>query len=123
MQRLLIVDDEEAPLFAMAHYFTQLGFQVDCAREVEEAEALLAHTCYDAVIADLRLSELHGSEGLEIVRFTRARCRSTRAILLTAYGSPTVKRAAQRAGVDHFFQKPTPLSLIADTLRALKGES
>ncbi|HSP17189.1 MAG TPA: response regulator [Thermoanaerobaculia bacterium] len=123
MERILIVDDEEAPLFAMAQYFTQLGLSVDCAREFEEAEALLAHTCYSAVIVDLRLSELHGSEGLEIVRFIRTRCDSTRAILLTAYASPAVEQAARRAGADRLLQKPMPLQELAATLAELWREA
>ena len=41
-ERILLVDDEQAILFAMRDYFTAYGYEVDCSREVEEAEALLA---------------------------------------------------------------------------------
>ena len=65
--RLLIVDDEAAIRFALSDYFRECGWQVDAAAEKEEAEALLAHTEYAVVIADLRLTGIYGVEGLDIV--------------------------------------------------------
>ncbi len=40
MIRLLVVDDEEAILFAMKDYFEALGYAVDCARD-EGVDAFL----------------------------------------------------------------------------------
>ena len=62
---------------------------VDTAAEKEEAEALLAHTEYAVVIADLRLTGIYGMEGLDIIAVvTPSAGRSTRVVLLTGYGSP-----------------------------------
>ena len=47
--QLLIVDNEDTILFALKRYFAKLCYRVDLASELEEAEALLAHTCYDLV--------------------------------------------------------------------------
>ena len=73
-KRLLVVDDEETILFAIDRYFSHIGFIVDCARELEEAEALATCTAYDLVIADLSLSENGSTEGLEIIRYVRRTC-------------------------------------------------
>ena len=75
--KILVVDDEESILFAMSAYFMTHGYQVDCAREMQEAEALLATVRYSVVIADLRLSELPSTEGIEIVRYVHERCPSS----------------------------------------------
>jgi DNA-binding response OmpR family regulator len=120
-QRLLIIDDEEPILFALREYFTAYGYEVDCARELEEAEALLANVPYAAVIADLRLTGSHGAEGLEIIGYVRERCPWTRIILLTAYGSPEVEAEARRRGVDSFLHKPKPLPEVAQIVFALVG--
>src|SRR5215212_2538352 len=85
-RRMLIVDDEEAILFAMEEYFTTRGYQVSCARELEEAQALLSFAQYDVVIADLRLTGINGAEGLELLSFVRACSPRTKILLLTAYG-------------------------------------
>jgi ActR/RegA family two-component response regulator len=120
--RLLIVDDEEAIVFSMKRYFTAREFQVDCARELEEAQALLANVRYAAVIADLRLTGVHGAEGLEIIGFIREHCPWTRTVLLTAYGSPELEAEARSRGVDVVLRKPKPLAELAQVVLALIPE-
>jgi CheY-like chemotaxis protein len=123
MQRMLIVDDEEPILLAMQEYFRTLGYEVDCAREKEEAEALLAKVSYALVIADLRLTGIYGVEGLELVAYVRQRCANTRMILLTAYGTPEIEAEARRLGVDAFLYKPKPLPELAQIVMALTGRA
>lgn len=113
-KRILIVDDEESILFAVKRYLVRAGFDVDCARELEEAEALTTHVHYDVVIADLSLTAHESTEGLEILRHIRQHRPRTRTILLTAHGSPRVEREALRRGCDAFLQKPRPLPEIAE---------
>lgn len=121
--RMLVIDDEEPILFAAREYFEALGFAVDCATELEEAEALLSHLRYAIVIADLRLTGIYGTEGLAIVRHVRERCPQTRILILTAYGSQAVEEEARRLGVDGFLQKPKPLPDVAQIVFALLGKS
>jgi two-component system response regulator (stage 0 sporulation protein F) len=117
--RILIVDDEIPILFAMREYFTPLGYEVDCAREREEAEAMLANDEFSVVIADLRLTGINGNEGLEIVGFIRERSPDTRIVVLTAYGSPEIEMEARKRGADAFLHKPKPLSEVAQIVAGL----
>jgi ActR/RegA family two-component response regulator len=121
--RMLVIDDEQPMLSAARAYFEALGFEVDCATELEEAEALLSHLRYAIVIADLRLTGIYGTEGLAIVRHVRERCPQTRILILTAYGSQAVEEEACRLGVDGFLQKPQPLPDVARIVFALLGKS
>lgn len=121
--KMLVVDDEKTITLAIKHYFAHHGYAVDCAQELEEAEALMANVGYDVVIADLRLTGIHGSEGLEIVRSVRERYPNTRVILLTAYGSPEIEEAAQRFGVHSFLQKPKPLAELAQVVFSVMGNA
>lgn len=120
--RLLVVDDEEPILSAIREYFQPRGYDVDCARELEEAEALLAHIRYALVIADVRLTGVHGNEGLELIRFIRERSPWTRIIVLTGYGSTEIEMEAIGRGVDAFLQKPQPLSELAAIAANLTGQ-
>jgi DNA-binding NtrC family response regulator len=122
-QRLLIVDDEALITFSMRRYFMAQGFEVDCAAELEEAEKLVEAACYDAVIADLRLSGLGSTEGLELIAFVRAKCPGTRAILLTSYGSPEVEAAARDRGAHAVILKPKPLPDLAQVVVSLLEEA
>jgi len=121
--RMLVVDDEESILLAIREYFVPLRYEVDCAQELEEAEALLSHIRYGLLIADLRLTGIHGNEGLELIRFVRERSPWTRIVVLTGYGSPEMESEAIERGVDAFLQKPVPLAALADIAATLTHQS
>jgi DNA-binding response OmpR family regulator len=113
-ERILVVDDEELIVLSMRKYFEGLGFQVDAAYELEEAQALLANYPYDLVIADLRLTGIGGTEGLQIVSDVHQRCANTRVILLSAYGTPDIERESYNRGADAFLHKPKAMMEIAN---------
>ena len=88
----------------------------------KEAEALLTVRDYAILIADLRLTGVHGREGLELVRVARQQCPLARIIVVTAFGSPELECEARRCGADVLFEKPVPLSHLAATAFQLLGE-
>src|SRR3954454_715225 len=104
--RILIVDDEELIVQAMRKYLAGLGYAVDSAFELEEAQALLGHYKYNLVIADLRLTGIGGVKGLQIVAVVHQKCASTRVILLSAYATPAIERESYQRGSDAFLHKP-----------------
>ncbi|HET8799381.1 MAG TPA: response regulator [Thermoanaerobaculia bacterium] len=116
---MLVVDDEEHILNALSGYFDHLGYIVDCARTLEEAEALLDLHRYQIVLADLRLTGIEGVEGLEIISYAREKSPGTRVALLTAYGTPAIRQEALRRGADAFLNKPQPLADIARIVATL----
>ena len=120
--KILVVDDEESILFALMEYFTKCGYEVDCAREIEEALALLTTARYSVAIVDLRLTGVDGVEGLEFIELLRKQSPKTRAILLTAYGSPEIEREALNRGVDILLHKPKPLHEMARVVADLLAE-
>ena len=121
MAHILVVDDEESILFAMEDYFTFCGCTVDCAREVEEAQALLCNIRYHLVMADLWLSGVHSAEGLDLVSMVHECCPDTRVIVLTAYESPEIEQEARRRGADAYLHKSMPLSEVAQVARHVVG--
>lgn len=118
--RLLIVDDEEPILFALREYFTARAWEVDCASEREEAEALIDSRSYAALIADLRLAG-DGHDGLELVGYATGRSPATHVVVLTAYGSPEIERAARHRGAEAFLHKPIPLAELERVIAGLVG--
>ena len=118
--RVLVVDDEDATREAISEYFEAQGYEVDSACEAEEAQALLTHVRYDAILSDLRLTRIHGAEGLEIVGYVKERCPWTRIILLTAHATPELESEALRRGVDHVLTKPQPLSRLVEVVAAAR---
>src|SRR5271170_3252749 len=118
--RILIVDDDDQLVSAYREYLSALGYPVDSAGEIEEAQTLLAHFKYSVVITDLRLSRLSFG-GLDLVKFIRDTALPTRVVVLTAYGWPELKAEATSQGVDVFLRKPMRLSDLAKTIAVLNG--
>jgi len=118
-RNLLVVDDEESICFSMSEYFSQHGFKVDTARELEEAEKLIKTTDYKVIIQDLRLGLTRQPDGLEIIKLVHKRNPDTRIVVLTSYGSPEAEEAARRVGADAFLRKPKPLSQVAQVVQGL----
>jgi DNA-binding response OmpR family regulator len=112
MARVLIVDSEESILFALKEYFSCLGIEVDCARDAEEALALLTGVRYAVIITELSLTPLKGAQGLEIVAEARQRSAWTGIIVLTAYCTHEHEVDAVRSGADYIIQKPLRLGQI-----------
>jgi len=118
-RRVLIVDDETSLLFAARQYLTDIGFEVDCAQEWEEAQALLANVSFDVVITDIRLTPLQAAEGLRVIDFIRHRRPGVPVIVLTAHATADVEREARRLGADAIFHKPIPLPKLAAEITRL----
>jgi DNA-binding response OmpR family regulator len=130
--RLLLVEDELSTVFAMREFFTQAGYDVDCASGLDEARELLAQKLYDAVITDLHLTNHRSGEGMNIAWRARERNPHACIVMLTAYGSEAVENEAKRSGVNLFRTKPvelTPLSAFVmmavrpDECSAMRRES
>ena len=118
-RNLLVVDDEESICFSMREYFSEHGYRVDTAREMEEAEGLIKTTNYKVIIQDLRLGLTRHPDGIEIIKLVHQRSPDTRIVVLTSYGSQEVEEEARRAGADAFLRKPKPLSQVAQVVQGL----
>lgn len=117
--RVLIVDDEQTVLDATGEYLTAYGLVVDTASEREEAEALLSERDYSLVVFDMRLTGVHGREGLELLRFVRQVRPRAGVIVMTAHWSEDLEWEARRSGADAFMEKPLPLSELLRVGRTL----
>jgi DNA-binding response OmpR family regulator len=116
--RLLFVDDEESILFAVRDYFGQRGYTVDVARDVKEAEALMADRTYGLAVIDLRLGPMQETAGLELARRVRERYPTTPVVLFTAYGSKEIEREARRCGAV-YLEKPLSLESFGTVIDRL----
>lgn len=117
---ILLVDDEDAILFALQDYLSAVGWRVATAASAEAAEELLGSTRFAIAVVDLRLSPADDEHaGLEVVRSIRRRSPETRVVVLTAYGSSTVEAEARALGIDSLLAKPQPLPALERHLREL----
>jgi two-component system KDP operon response regulator KdpE len=117
--RILVVDDDPQIRRAMRSTLTARGYEVDDARNGEEALEKIRSESYDLVLLDVNMS---GMTGLEICRIIRP-SSEVAIIMLTVSNSEKDKVAALDAGADDYVTKPysTPelLARIRATMRRL----
>lgn len=119
--RILIVDDELALLSAISDYLTGRGYRCECASEVAEAMALLAHIPFDVVVTDVYLSSIPQADGFAVISFIRERALASRVIVMTAHDTAQIISESERLSADLFLRKPVRLHLLADALETLTG--
>jgi ActR/RegA family two-component response regulator len=110
--RLLIVDANSSFAPRLRRYLSTRGFEVDCASELEEAQALLTQVRYAAMIAAWRLKGTSGAAGLELVTHVQNHAPWTRTILLTGRAPEDVGAEARARGTDVVLeQRPSPAEI------------
>src|SRR4030095_12086259 len=103
MGRILIADDHDALRRGLARGLTEAGHEVDEASNGNAAIERLHDSYFDVVLSDLKMG---GSDGLDVLRTTRALHPTTSVILMTAFGSVTTAVEAMKAGAFDYVQKP-----------------
>ncbi len=118
--RILLVEDEKEMASWLMRALKQSGFLPDHAPDARTAEALLAHTDYDAVVLDLRLPDKHG---LALLAEMRNAGHRTPVLVLTAQGSLQDRVRGLNVGADDFLTKPFELLELEARLSALGRRS
>ncbi len=103
MTRLLIVDDDETSLRTLKLHFTDRGFDVATAGDVDGGLANLADHPSDVVVSDIRMP---GRDGLSFLQDIRAEHPKTPVIMVTAFHDLDSTVAAMQGGAVDYIQKP-----------------
>jgi DNA-binding response OmpR family regulator len=119
MDRILLVDDEEAILFAFKKVLSGPSTVVDTAQSFAEALKLLQYKSYMAVIADLRLTGAATKEGYEVIREAKRIQSDCRVVVVTAYGENGTREKVKELGADHYLEKPVSPQKVKEVLQSL----
>ena len=114
MSRILVVDDEPQILRALQTGLRGAGYEVDAAATGREALTAAAVRPPDAVILDLVLPDMRGTDVCREPRTWSA----VPVIVLSVVGDEDEKVAALDAGADDYVTKPFGLDELLARLRA-----
>ena len=116
--RVLIVDDEKRLAKTLGQtlqlYFSDC--QVDTASSGEEALGSLGSNAYDLIIADVHMP---GVSGMDLIKDLRMLDAQIPIILMTGYGSASLREEAANLGVDHCIDKPFGVNDLISKVGAL----
>ncbi len=102
--RILIVEDEEKLRRVISLHLEAAGFEVDHARDAEQALPRAAPA--DVILTDLKLP---GMDGLAFIKEVHTRNPHAAFIVMTAHGSVEAAVEAMKEGASDFLQKPFSL--------------
>lgn len=112
---VLIVDDDVEVTAMLGDYLRGEGFEVDAVYSAEEGVPAATSGAYDAVILDVMLPRLMGTDALRLIRQNS----DVPVIMLTAKGDNIDRVVGLELGADDYVPKPYfPRELVA-RLRAV----
>jgi DNA-binding NtrC family response regulator len=116
---ILVVDDEDEIREGLEALLTSEGFDVSSAGTGEAGLQKLEDRPFDLMLLDVSLPDRNG---LELLREIRRRDPSLSIILITAYGSIEMARAAFKGGAQDYITKPwSNDELVAQVSLAIEG--
>jgi DNA-binding NtrC family response regulator len=116
---ILVVDDETEIREGLELLLTSEGYEVDPAGSAREGFERLEARPYDLVLLDVSLPDRNG---IELLRELRQRDPQLVVIMITAYGSIDMARAAFKSGALDYITKPwSNDELLAQVAQAVEG--
>ena len=112
--RILVVEDEENQLRALAGFLEKKGFSTDTASSGEGALELIGEKTYDLVLTD---QKMEGISGLELLKRVKEENPETEVIVLTAFGDVRSAVQATKEGAYDYLTKPVDLEALELSIR------
>jgi len=114
MGNILVVDDNEDMCQVISDVLMAEGYMVGIAYNGESALNELKMKTYDLMVLDYKLFDMSGLQVLEkLAGITPSLCT----IMISAYGSETVKARARELEVCDFFDKPFDVNVLLKTVK------
>jgi CheY-like chemotaxis protein len=111
-RNILIVDDEKNIVMSLSDYL-EADYNCYKAYSVDEAIKIMTDYPMDVVISDVRMP---GKTGFDLIRWLKENKPKAKTIMMTAYGSDSVKRAIRKEGAIFYFEKPIDYSEIRNII-------
>jgi two-component system, response regulator, stage 0 sporulation protein F len=116
MKKILVVDDEENIRFLYKEELEDDGFQVELAKNGEEALSKITVFQPDLITLDIKMP---GMDGIEVLNRIRKKERKLPIILCSAYGE--YKQDLTTWASDAYVVKCADLTELKQTIRRLLG--
>ncbi len=116
---VLIVDDEKLLLWSLKRLFNKNQIDVQTVQSGEEALVQLKQRHFDWLVSDMRLP---GISGLEVLRFAKNNQPHIHTIVISAFGSGSLRRQLSEIGIDLYLDKPFDLDVLLQFIKTFKVE-
>jgi len=117
-EKVLLVDDEEDLLDAMAERMRNQGLEVSTTTSAWDALVKTEEEPFDAIVIDLMMPEMNG---LEVLKTIKDRRPDLKVILLTGLATVEKGLEAMKFGATDLMEKPADLKVLIDKIRKPKS--
>ncbi len=114
MGKVLVVDDERDICRMISNILKEEGYKVDKAYDGEQAIRKVKARGYNLMLLDYKLPDIDGIDVLKEIRRIKP---SLKVIMISAYGSPSIKSMAKKLGAYRFLDKPFDLNRLVKIVR------
>ena len=101
--RILLVDDEEPLLTALASELREAGYQVETADDGDTAISILQKKQFEIVLLDIRMPRVNG---IEVLKYSKQQFPSTKVVMLTGVADLKLAMDSKKYGAEDFIEKP-----------------
>ena len=117
--RLALIDDDEAVLDALHHFFGRHHVEASCFMAAKDFLASLdRHEQFDCIVSDVRMPQM---SGLELAQRLSERSYARPIVLITGHGDIDMAVSAIKNGAFDFIEKPfDEARLLASICRAVE---
>lgn len=120
-RRVLLVEDVEVNRVVVGAMLRNAGFRVDAVDTGKAALMAVDKTAYDAILVDLHLPDMHGTDIMRAIR-ARSDARSQMPILaLSADVVSDDRTMCEEAGANDLLSKPFDQATLGTTVESLIG--
>jgi two-component system response regulator AtoC len=120
-ERILVADDDKDMCHMLSSILEREGYKVDKVYAGEQAIKKIKAKDYSLMILDYKLPDMDGINTFKVVHLAKP---SLEVIMISAYGSPSLKSKAKKLGVYRFLDKPFDVKRLVRVVRnALTKES
>src|SRR5215216_5789956 len=106
-KKILIVDDEQNITWSMEKYLSKEGYFIATADSAKKGAELLNTSPFDLVITDMKMPDV---DGFQFLNWIKKNHTKSKVVIMTAFGSPSVRESAKQMGAFRYFEKPVDLN-------------
>ncbi|MBN1102868.1 MAG: response regulator [Deltaproteobacteria bacterium] len=118
-EKVLLVDDEEEFLEAMAERMRQRDMDVSTTASPADAVRMVQENPYDVIVLDLMMPEM---DGLEVLKAVKEKRPDIQVILLTGHATVEKGIEAMKFGAMDFLEKPAELKVLVEKIKEARAQ-
>lgn len=108
-KKILIVDDEDNITWSMEKYLAKEGYFIATADSAKKGAELLNSSPFELVITDMKMPDV---DGFQFLNWIKKNHPKSKVVIMTAFGSPSIRDEAKKIGAYRYFEKPVDLNQL-----------